>query len=234
MIDVKKVQRRLKELGFDPGKIDGVAGRRTKAAVEAFQKKNDIKVKFPGTIGPKTLAALFPTQTGEEKPQVSTLVERPWLDLAIRKKGLHEGRDFADLSRFLKSDGRTLGDPRTNPWCGDFVETCIAVALPGETIVTNPYLAQNWRRFGVKTKPTLGAVLVFWRGSRTSTKGHVGFAVGESSSRFYVLGGNQSNSINVAPISKSRLLAARWPATVANPETKLPTFTGGQLSINEQ
>jgi hypothetical protein len=26
---------------------------------------------------------------------------------------------------WLKRDGRSLGDPSKNPWCGDFVETCI-------------------------------------------------------------------------------------------------------------
>jgi peptidoglycan hydrolase-like protein with peptidoglycan-binding domain len=35
---VKELQSRLKELGFEPGNIDGMFGRLTAAAVAAFQK----------------------------------------------------------------------------------------------------------------------------------------------------------------------------------------------------
>lgn len=230
--DMKAIQKRLKELGFDPGPIDGVAGRRTIEAVKAFQEKRKLSIKMPGTIGAKTLAALFP-EAGKQA-EVRPLASIPWLDLAIRKKGLHESRDYRELSTFLKSDGRTLGDHRRLPWCGDFAETCIAVTLPDEPLPTNPYLARNWLKLGSAIKPTLGAVLVFWRGSKTGTSGHVGFAVGESGSSYYVIGGNQSNAITVAPISKARLLGVRWPATVARPEIHLPRMSGGVISVNEQ
>ena len=39
-----------------------------------------------------------------------------------------------------------------NPWCGDFVETCIRAALPDEPLPgalgINPYWARNWLLFG--------------------------------------------------------------------------------------
>ena len=40
--DVQLVQERLVELGFDPGVIDGVTGRRTRSAVLAFQEKHGL------------------------------------------------------------------------------------------------------------------------------------------------------------------------------------------------
>jgi hypothetical protein len=52
-------------------------------------------------------------------------------------------------------------------------------------------------------------VLIFLR----RLGGHAGFAIGRDDVHFYVLGGNQSNAVTIAQISKSRLLVARWPAT---------------------
>ena len=56
--EVKKLQSALQGLGYDLGKYgaDGIYGGVTKAAVEAFQKANGLKVD--GIIGPETLAAL--------------------------------------------------------------------------------------------------------------------------------------------------------------------------------
>jgi peptidoglycan hydrolase-like protein with peptidoglycan-binding domain len=36
--DIRMVQARLKEGGFDPGPIDGVAGKRTLAALNAYRQ----------------------------------------------------------------------------------------------------------------------------------------------------------------------------------------------------
>jgi len=55
-IAVRGVQRRLIQLGFDPGEIDGDFGEKTEAAVKAFQEKYDLDVD--GTVGPATWAAL--------------------------------------------------------------------------------------------------------------------------------------------------------------------------------
>jgi hypothetical protein len=50
------VQRRLVSMGFDPGPLDGVPGRRTATALAAFQKASGLKVD--GILGPQTKAAL--------------------------------------------------------------------------------------------------------------------------------------------------------------------------------
>jgi hypothetical protein len=48
---------------------------------------------------------------------------------------------------WLKRDGRSLGEPFKNRWCGDFVETCIRMGLPDEPLLgalgTNPYWARH-------------------------------------------------------------------------------------------
>jgi peptidoglycan L-alanyl-D-glutamate endopeptidase CwlK len=57
---VIKLQERLKELGFDPGAIDGDFGPGTEAAVMAFQKSQGLLAD--GIAGPRTLHALGQTQ----------------------------------------------------------------------------------------------------------------------------------------------------------------------------
>lgn len=211
MYTTRRVQQRLKRLGFDPGEIDGIRGRNTIAAVRAFQRAHDLKAD--GIAGPDTLGKLF---GHEDKPtQKASPDVAPWLNLAYRKKGLHEKHHNSALRKFLRLGKGTIGDPAKIPWCGDFVETCIAVALPNEPIPANPYAAINWLKFGKGTQAKPGAVLVFWRGSPSSWKGHVGFYVGEDTTHYHVLGGNQSNAVTVSRIRKGRLRknGIRWPST---------------------
>ena len=55
---VKGIQRRLKELGFHPGPIDGQFGPMTHAAVVAFQVARGLLAD--GEVGPRTARALGP------------------------------------------------------------------------------------------------------------------------------------------------------------------------------
>jgi uncharacterized protein (TIGR02594 family) len=209
---MKNIQRGLADLGHDPGPIDGLWGVRTERAVRALLAQ-----------GARPVLADVPA-------------DLPWMIEAKRWLGRHEVRDNGWLRGWLRSDGRTLGDPAKLPWCGDFVETCLRLALPGEELAgvlgKNPYWARNWLKLGSEIAPCYGAVLVF---SRPGGGGHVGFAVGEDDTALHVLGGNQKNMIIVSPIAKSRLLGARWPATHPRPITiRLPRMTrAGELSTNE-
>jgi hypothetical protein len=103
------------------------------------------------------------------------------------------------------------------------------MGLPDEPLLgalgTNPYWARNWLLFGQETKPVPGAVLIFERGSG----GHVGFAVGQDDTHFFVLGGNQSDAVTIARVAKSRLLGARWPATYPPRPQRLPTMKPGEF-----
>jgi hypothetical protein len=54
-------------------------------------------------------------------------------------------------------------------------------------------------------------VAVFWRDSKSSGKGHVGFFVEETSRNVSVLGGNQGEQVSIANQPKARLLGYRWP-----------------------
>ncbi|SMX44410.1 NlpC/P60 family protein [Actibacterium lipolyticum] len=209
MITVRMVQERLAELGYDPGPIDGLRGRRTIVAVQQFQR--DSGLVEDGLVGPATASALF------NRPMDLWSVPdgEPWIDVAERMRGLHEDLDRAELSEFLKSDGGSAGDPSQVPWCADFVQTCIALSMPAEPLPNNPYVSANWVRFGKPVIPCQGAILCFWRENPESWKGHVGFMLGEDEEHFLVLGGNQANRVSEMPISKALLRenGCRWPAT---------------------
>lgn len=211
------IQRGLASLGYAPGVVDGIFGPKTKAAAEAW-------LAARGAPAPRGRPVL-----------VDAVTDAPWMAEAKRVLGRHEVRDNGWLRGWLRSDGKTLGDPAKLPWCGDFVETCIRLALPVEpfpgALGQNPYWARNWLRLGEAITPCTGAVLVFARGSG----GHVGFAVGQDADAFHVLGGNQSNAATVARIAKSRLLGARWPVSFPRPANPtLPRMTrDGKLSTNE-
>lgn len=63
--DVKHIQTRLAHYGYYTGKIDGVYGASTIAAVKAFQKGNDLTVD--GAVGPKTLKKLNASNAIDKK-----------------------------------------------------------------------------------------------------------------------------------------------------------------------
>ncbi len=199
------IQSGLEQLGHRPGAVDGIWGMRTARALRHLIAANG------------RAASLAP-----QGPL-------PWITEARSALGRHEVRDRSWLIDWLKRDGRSLGDPSKNPWCGDFVETCVRVTLPKEPLLaalgSNPYWARNWLLFGQEVTPIPGAVLVFKRG----TGGHVGFAIGQDSTHFHVLGGNQSDAVTIARIAKSRLLGARWPATWPPRIQRLATMTSGDV-----
>ena len=202
---IRLIQIGLDRLGHTPGAIDGQWGVRTARALRHLVAANG--------------------RAASQSPQGPL----PWITEAKTALGRNEARDRTWLMNWLKRDGRSLGDPGKNPWCGDFVETCIRMGLPAEPLLgaldTNPYWARNWLLFGRAVQPIVGAVPIFKRGQG----GHVGFAVGQDDMNFFVLGGNQSDAVTIARITKSRLLGARWPTTYPPRLQRLPTMKPGEF-----
>ncbi|GAA0272396.1 N-acetylmuramoyl-L-alanine amidase [Cryptosporangium japonicum] len=54
--DVRELQERLLEMGYDNGRADGVFGQRTETALRAFQR--EVGLAADGTVGPLTMRAL--------------------------------------------------------------------------------------------------------------------------------------------------------------------------------
>lgn len=238
--DVKALQQALKDKGLDPGVVDGILGPNTERAISAF--KASIGLLARPYVGPLTWEAL----TG--KPLKKTVAPKdgvvsglPWMNEISRYLGLHENRDYSTLSKWLKSDGGTVGDPRRIPWCGDAVHTAIRLALPNEPfpgrVGPNPYLARNWLDFGVKSNLAFGAVAVFWRGAKKGLSGHVGFVVGvsQNGSLLRIRGGNQSNSVSDSWLGADRVLGFRKPSTWPHDLSPAPVMNtkGAVISTNE-
>jgi hypothetical protein len=156
--------------------------------------------------------------------------ELPWIAEGFKVLGWHEATDKTRLSAWLKSGGKYLGDPSQLPWCGDFMETCVAKSLPDEVLPgalgQNPFFAQNWQLFGVSTAPTRGAaVAIRW----TANTGHTGWLLGQNGSNYVLLGGNQGNRVSIAEFPKSAVIATRWPASYPPRLINLPTMTASQV-----
>lgn len=223
------VQKALAAQGFNPGPLDGKGGPQSATALEGYLRRIGLPVRVVASLSAFTL-------TPEPAPLVlkPAPADLPWMVEARKVLGRHEVRDKTWLQKWLRLDGRTLGDPSKLPWCGDFVETAIKLALPAETFAPalehNPYWARNWALLGKQVQPVYGAVLVF---SRPGGGGHVGFAVGYDAEHFFVLGGNQSNAVTIARIAKSRLIASRYPLTYPLTTRPLPAMVGKGTIITE-
>ncbi|MGQ7792908.1 NlpC/P60 family protein [Faunimonas sp. B44] len=212
-----EIQRRLAALGYGPGPLDGIRGALTIAAIKRFQTENGLTAD--GIVGPRTTARLFPAVQDASSP--AQLM--PWFAEAERLKGVREisgSRHEPAIMGWAKRLGLWYPDDET-PWCGLFVAHCVAATLPDEPLPGNPLGARNWLKFGIACPPQRGALLVFSRPG-ASWSGHVGFHAAEDAGAFHVLGGNQSNAVNVSRIARARLLGARWPSTVAFAATGTP------------
>lgn len=209
---LKDIQARLASLGYRAGPLDGVWGRQTESAVRLYQANHGFQVD--GVVGAQTLASLFP-----DNPPVENGLNNPalvWFQEARRLIGTREDPTSGNNPQILdwaKDQGIPYGGDDI-PWCGLFVGHCVGSTLTSEPLPTNILGARSWERFGVKTDPSPGAVMVFWRKSRQSGLGHVGFYAGEDDGAYRILGGNQSDSVSLAWVGKDRLLGARWPSSV--------------------
>lgn len=219
------VQEGLVALGFlDPGDDDV---NNLNDGIVAFKKSIGFRAR--PYVGPLTWAAL----TAPVVPEALEPEELPWMAEAKAIKGLHERRNTSTLEAWFDRSVSWI-DPREIPWCGAYVATSLRRWDPDVTLFENPLGARNWLPFGESCAPQYGAILVFWRGSRSGWKGHVGFYVGEDDAAYHVLGGNQSNAVTVTRISKSRLLGARWPKGHAQPGRIVRLDrAGAPLSTNE-
>lgn len=102
------------------------------------------------------------------------------------------------------------------PWCGLFMAVCAKRA--GYPHGQKALSAVNWLSWGsAVTQPAMGDVLVFKRNGG----GHVGLYVGEDTTHFHVLGGNQADSVCITRIEKTRLQGIR----------RQPNYKGGKRVI---
>ena len=97
-------------------------------------------------------------------------------------------------------------------WCSLFMNW---VATKGRMKCTKKLNARSWLNTDtgliVDEQPEPGDVVIYWRESPESWKGHVGIFLGYSrdQTRIYTLGGNQNNRVSISAYKANRLLGFR-------------------------
>lgn len=114
------------------------------------------------------------------------------------------------------------------PWCG--LAAGIVAKRAGKAIFPNLLQALAWAAWGVgvaKAAASLGDCLIFVR----KGGGHVGWYVGEDSTHYHVLGGNQSDCYSIARLPKSMLYAVRRPVYSKQPASVRPYKLAGTGTV---
>ncbi len=180
------IQKKLKELGHDPGTLDGIWGPDTRAAIAGYL----------GVKGAKVPA--------------SDVVEAPWMALARAQLGLKEipgAGSNPDIIEFYTEAGMPQ-KADTVPWCAAFIGAMLKRAgYKG----TGSLMARSYLNWGTEiTKPRAGCVAVIKRGAAPA--GHVAFVEEWTATTLKVIGGNQSDAVTRANYSRASVLGLRWPS----------------------
>lgn len=118
-------------------------------------------------------------------------------------KGEFDNPEVLKYFNDLGFNGSKLKDETA--WCAAFVNYCLKRA--GYGYIQGKLNARALIDVGETVdKPELGDVVVLWRSSPDSWKGHTGFFIRETSKWIYILGGNQGNKVCIKAYPKSRLL----------------------------
>lgn len=133
------------------------------------------------------------------------------LDIAFSQYGFKEiygGEDNPEILKYFDAlgfDGSKLKDETS--WCAAFANWCLKEAgLPYQKTLN----ARSFLDLGGKVEePELGDIVVFWRESPASWKGHVGFYLRHDENWIWVIGGNQGNQVQGSAYRKYRLLEYR-------------------------
>lgn len=116
------------------------------------------------------------------------------------------------------------------PWCGLFMG--VVAKRADKPVPDSPLWALAWADFGHHVDHAgLGDVLTFKRNGG----GHVSMYVGEDTTAYHCLGGNQSDKVCITRIDKTRLYQARRPDYATQPQNVRRVFlvASGGLSKNE-
>jgi len=154
--------------------------------------------------------------------------EIPWLQVARSQIGVTEVPGAGNNPQIVAYHAATsigASDDEV-PWCASFVNWCLKESgTPG----TGSPAARSFLSWGRPIDaPVEGCLCVFSRGIEP-WQGHVGFYVGETTSRIRVLGGNQSNQVKVSEYPKADLLGYRMPKQKKD-STTIKASVGGMAA----
>ncbi|EDV5649303.1 TIGR02594 family protein [Salmonella enterica] len=159
------------------------------------------------------------------------MIEPKWLVEARRYigereiKGARHNPLIVQMWRDIKRGG--IKDDET-PWCAAFTGAVLERVGIKSTRFESAGSYLGWG--SQLLQPALGCVAVFTRDGG----GHVGFVVGETDGGdLLVLGGNQSDAVNIRSFPRSRVSGYRWPVGVPDLPQDLPVLADSGKSVSE-
>lgn len=196
-------------------------------SISAIERAQGTHPPAPIIVQPHVVAAppvlphtLPATPPAAPKPSGPFTGAPPWFAWAMHEVGTVEGPNNSgpELARYAQL--AHCGSPG-DAWCAIFANAALeASAVTG----TRSASSQSYRHdanFVQLPGPALGAIVVFWRGKTDSGLGHVGFYRGEDATRIWVLGGNESDMVQIEALPKSGqtfgLVGYWWPKSVPLP-----------------
>ena len=131
------------------------------------------------------------------------------LDVAAQYQGMDEHRDGKQLSQLFDTELDISINPQRTAWCAAFAN---AVLVKAGYDYSGSLESASFIHYGKPVKePARGDIVILHGGRRSPT--HVGFLVGSATVNgqlFYtVLGGNQSNRVQVSYFPASKVIAIR-------------------------
>jgi len=216
---VKEVQTLLVARGFlTDEEITGTFDNETIIAVRAFQAQNLDQHGQPltvdGKVGELTWWSLHNPKPKIDLPSAIDFTKMPTAG------GTHKGRAaLAAAIGELKANAREIGGENRgpfvekylnglvaqgNPWCAGFVSWCFAQTPNGIPFpysvrarnILDTFRKKNWaQRPGEGFEPAPGDIVVWWRESLSSGKGHIGLVHQVKDGYLYTIEGNRSSRV---------------------------------------
>jgi len=129
--------------------------------------------------------------------------------IATSQIGIREDNDEDRILSYFHEIGHKWVKTDDTAWCAAFVNWVLKEAHVDGTGKLNARSFLDLGKDISLRKADEGDLVVFWRQSKESAKGHVGFFIGEDGKDIYVLGGNQGNKVCIAKYPIDRLLSVR-------------------------
>lgn len=128
------------------------------------------------------------------------------LKIALKEYGIKEiigNENNPRILQYFKEINQSWVKNDETPWCACFVNWVLKQA---GKIGTNALTVRSFLKYGIPTKrPELGDIVILWKDKKENTFGHIGFYINENEKNIFVLGGNQSDSVNITAFPKTQL-----------------------------
>lgn len=141
-----------------------------------------------------------------------------------------DGHNPKILKMFEDVGHKWVRDDET-AWCAAFVGAMLKRSGLPYTGKLNARSYCDWGEPVARKDAREGDIAIFWRGSRDSWQGHVAFFVADQGATITVLGGNQSNSVNVTNYPASRLLEIRRLSVADRAAPARPNFFASLIAL---